>query len=93
MLAGIAIHSVAQTILMFLKLAADPEKQLASIEYWIMGSLNGISRDSLAIPFFTTLAGFIVIAFVIPTGSHSFYKRGRSRITRCKCDKSAFLLY
>ena len=50
-LAGIAIHSVAQTILMFLKLAADPEKQLASIEYWIMGSLNGISRDSLAIPF------------------------------------------
>ena len=42
-LTGIAIHSVAQTILMFLKLAADPEKQLASIEYWIMGSLNGIS--------------------------------------------------
>lgn len=63
-LAGIAIHSVAQTILMFLKLAADPEKQLASIEYWIMGSLNGISRDNLAIPFFTTLAGFIVIALL-----------------------------
>lgn len=63
-LAGIAIHSVAQTILMFLKLAADPEKQLASIEYWIMGSLNGISRDSLAIPFFTTLAVFIVIALL-----------------------------
>lgn len=63
-LAGIAIHSVAQTILMFLKLAADPEKQLASIEYWIMGSLNGISMDSLAIPFLTTLAGFIVIALL-----------------------------
>ena len=63
-LAGIAIHSVAQTILMFLKLAADPEKQLASIEYWIMGSLNGISRDSLAIPFLTTLTGFIVIALL-----------------------------
>lgn len=63
-LAGIAIHSVAQTILMFLKLAADPEKQLASIEYWIMGSLNGISRDSLAIPFLTTLIGFIVIALL-----------------------------
>lgn len=63
-LAGIAIHSVAQTILMFLKLAADPEKQLASIEYWIMGSLNGISKDSLAIPFLTTLAGFIIIAML-----------------------------
>lgn len=63
-LAGIAIHSVAQTILMFLKLAADPEKQLASIEYWIMGSLNGISRDSLAIPLLTTLAGFIIMAML-----------------------------
>lgn len=63
-LAGIAIHSVTQTILMFLKLAADPEKQLASIEYWIMGSLNGISRDSLAIPFLTTLAGFIIMAML-----------------------------
>ena len=63
-LAGIAIHSVAQTILMFLKLAADPEKQLASIEYWIMGSLNSISRDSLAIPFLTTLAGFIIMAML-----------------------------
>lgn len=63
-LAGIAIHSVAQTILMFLKLAADPEKQLASIEYWIMGSLNGISKDSLAIPFFTTLTDFIIMAML-----------------------------
>ena len=63
-LAGIAIHSVAQTILMFLKLAADPEKQLASIEHWIMGSLNGISRDSLAIPFLTTLTGFIIMALL-----------------------------
>lgn len=63
-LAGIAIHSVAQTILMFLKLAADPEKQLASIEYWIMGSLNDISRDSLAIPFLTTLTGFIIMTLL-----------------------------
>ena len=28
---------------MALKLTADPERELASIEYWIMGSLNGIS--------------------------------------------------
>ena len=63
-LAGIAIHSVAQTILMFLKLAADPEKQLASIEYWIMGSLNGVSKDSLAIPFFVTCSGFIIMTLL-----------------------------
>ena len=42
-LAGIAVHSLAQTALMALKLTADPERELASIEYWIMGSLNGIS--------------------------------------------------
>ena len=37
-LSGIAIHSLAQTVLMCLKLTADPERELASIEYilyWI----------------------------------------------------------
>ena len=47
-LAGIAVHSITQTILMALKLTADPEKELASIEYWIMGSLNGISAYSIS---------------------------------------------
>ena len=42
-LAGIAVHALAQTALMALKLTADPERELAAIEYWIMGSLNGIS--------------------------------------------------
>ncbi|MDD6033675.1 MAG: iron ABC transporter permease [Oscillospiraceae bacterium] len=44
-LAGIAVHALAQTALMCLKLMADPERQLASIEYWIMGSLSGISSS------------------------------------------------
>ena len=43
----LAVHSLAQTALVCLKLIADPEKQLASIEYWIMGSLNGISIYSI----------------------------------------------
>ena len=46
-LAGIAVHSLAQTALMALKLTADPEQELAAIEYWIMGSLNGISLYSM----------------------------------------------
>lgn len=46
-LAGIAVHSLAQTILMILKTMADPEKQLASIEYWIMGSLNGVNSHAI----------------------------------------------
>lgn len=46
-LAGIAVHSLAQTLLMVLKLTADPEKELASIEYWIMGSLNAITLQKI----------------------------------------------
>ncbi len=46
-LSGIAVHSLAQTALMCLKLTADPERELASIEYWIMGSLSGISIYSI----------------------------------------------
>ena len=46
-LAGIAVHSLAQTALMALKLTADPEQELAAIEYWIMGGLNGISLYSM----------------------------------------------
>lgn len=42
-LAGIAVHALAQTALMCLKITADPERELASIEYWIMGSLADIS--------------------------------------------------
>lgn len=46
-LAGIAVHALAQTALMCLKLIADPERELASIEYWIMGSLNGINAYAI----------------------------------------------
>ena len=46
-LAGIAVHALAQTALMCLKLTADPERELASIEYWIMGSLNGVNAYAL----------------------------------------------
>lgn len=46
-LAEIAVHSLAQTVLMCLKLIADPERELASIEYWMMGSLNGVSVHSI----------------------------------------------
>ena len=48
-LAGIAVHALAQTVLICLNLTADPDRQLASIEYWIMGSLNGISLHSAAL--------------------------------------------
>jgi len=46
-LAGIAVQALAQTALMCLKLTADPERELASIEYWMMGSLSGVSLYSI----------------------------------------------
>lgn len=45
-LSGIAVHALAQTALMALKITADPEQELAAIEYWIMGSLNVINAYS-----------------------------------------------
>ena len=47
-LAGIAVHSLAQTVLMCLKLTADPERELASFEYGMMGSVIGVSIHSIS---------------------------------------------
>ena len=63
-LAGIAVHSLAQTVLMCLKLTADPERELASIEYWIMGSLSGISVYSIA-PNLLLCAVCIAVMFLL----------------------------
>ena len=60
-LAGIAVHALAQTFLMVLKLMADPEKQLASIEYWIMGSLAGITAAKIPVPVLIILVTSIAI--------------------------------
>ena len=66
-LAGIAVHALAQTFLMVLKLMADPEKQLASIEYWIMGSLNGISLYSIG--------GNIALCLICLVGMFLLYRQ------------------
>ena len=63
-LAGIAVHALAQTVLMALKLTADPEKELASIEYWIMGSLNGIRLDTM-LPILPVCLGCIILLFLL----------------------------
>lgn len=48
-LSGIAVNALAQAILMCLKLTADPERQLASIEYWTMGSLSSITSYKIPV--------------------------------------------
>lgn len=49
-LSGIAVNALAQSLLMTLKFTADPEKELASIEYWIMGSLGSITASRIPVP-------------------------------------------
>lgn len=60
-LAGIAVHALAQTLLMVLKLMADPEQELASIEYWIMGSLAGITASKVPIAFLIIVFGSFAV--------------------------------
>ncbi len=46
-LAGIIVSSVADAGLMCLKIMADPERELAALEFWTMGSLGGITASKL----------------------------------------------
>ena len=63
-LSGIAVHALAQTVLMVLKLTADPERELASIEYWIMGSLSGISAYRIPINLFLSFVCVVFLFFL-----------------------------
>ena len=47
LLAGIVVNALFQSALMLLKAAADPERQLAAVEYWIMGSFADVTRGKL----------------------------------------------
>jgi len=63
-LAGIAVHALAQTALMCLKITADPERELASIEYWIMGSLAGISSHKIGFNLVICVVISVVLLFL-----------------------------
>ncbi|MBR5596100.1 MAG: iron ABC transporter permease [Lachnospiraceae bacterium] len=60
-LSGLAVQSLAQTVLMMLKLMADPEKELAAIEYWIMGSLNAITAKDIMFPIGVTAICMMIL--------------------------------
>jgi iron complex transport system permease protein len=57
-LAGVAVQALAQTAIVFLKSQADPEKELATIEYWMWGGLNGCTIKSLYALLPITVVGF-----------------------------------
>ena len=45
LLAGIVTNALFQAVLMLLKLSADTERTLASIEFWLMGSFADMTTD------------------------------------------------
>ncbi|WP_372999020.1 FecCD family ABC transporter permease [Lutispora sp.] len=46
-LAGIVIGSIAQGVIMMMKYLADPEKELATMEFWAMGSFASVTADKV----------------------------------------------
>ncbi len=46
-LAGIVVSALADAGLMCLKTVADPERELAALEFWTMGSLGSITAERL----------------------------------------------
>lgn len=62
-LSGIAVNAVAHAVLMLLKIFADPSRELASIEYWTMGSLADITASKL--PFTFALAGAGIVCLCV----------------------------
>jgi len=63
-LAGIVMKAVSEALIMILKFYADPERELAAIEYWSMGSFANITMTKLLVvlPFFFT--GFFGIVLL-----------------------------
>ena len=59
LLAGIVMRAVSDACIMILRVFADPERELAAMEFWAMGSLGAITatRVMAITPFF--LVGFV----------------------------------
>ena len=63
-LSGIVISAMAEAVIMVLKLFADPNRELAPLEYWSMGGLSAITFSKVlwVFPFFA--AGMAALFFV-----------------------------
>ena len=52
-LAGVVVSALAEAGLMSLKVMADPERELAALEVWTMGSLAAITAGKVVLPVIT----------------------------------------
>lgn len=60
-LSGIAVNAIMQAVLMTLKITADPERQLASIEYWTMGGLSSITASRIPIAISISIFAIVLL--------------------------------
>ncbi|MDO4270591.1 MAG: iron ABC transporter permease [Eubacteriales bacterium] len=60
-LAGIIVSSAAEAGLMVLKTMADPERELAAIEFWTMGSLASVTADKARLTALCVLAPLLLL--------------------------------
>ncbi len=58
-LAGIILKAVSEAGIMLLKFFADPEKELAAIEFWSMGSFGNITAGKLTVVLPIFILGFV----------------------------------
>ena len=66
-LAGIVISASADAGLMVLKTIADPERQLAAIDFWTMGSLAAVSSEkAVPLAWITLPAVLLILLFRRP---------------------------
>lgn len=91
-LSGLAIHALAQTMLMVLKIMADPEKELASIEYWIMGSLNGITLDKIPVTVIITILCVIVLILLYRQVLLLSVEEGEAKLLGVSVEKMRLLI-
>ncbi len=59
--AGVAVNALAQSMLMLMKLMADPENQLSSMEFWLMGGLGNVTMDKLFLGLMGSLPALILL--------------------------------
>ena len=60
-LSGVIISALLNAVLSGVKLIADPNSQLQTITFWLMGSLAGASFDNLAIGSWLIVAGVVIL--------------------------------
>ena len=58
---GIVVQAIMSAALMLLKISADPNQELASIEYWLMGGFSNATWTSVGIAFILIAVSFALL--------------------------------